>query len=99
MRRSATAVPRPAIHRVAYCFPTRRCAARPPAVEECKDVPTRPAGCPRGHQPWGTTRGMGEHSLSRHLGVARKSRCSRQTHAGWVPRTSRCCPALPTRPA
>ena len=65
MRRSAGAVPRPAVHRAAYCLPVRRCAARPPAVEECADAPTRPAGCPGGRQPGGATRGAGEHSLSR----------------------------------
>ena len=72
MRRSATAVPRPAVHRVAYCLAVRRYAARPPAVEECAYAPTRPAGCPGGRQPGGATRGAGERSLSR-LTDAKKS--------------------------
>ena len=46
MRRSAAAVPRPAVRRAAYCLAVRRCAARPPAEEECTDAPTRPAFCP-----------------------------------------------------
>ena len=65
MRRSAAAVPRPAVRRAAYCLPARRCAARAPAVEECADALTRPAGCPGGRQPGGATRGAGERSLSR----------------------------------
>ena len=80
------------------CYAPLRCAARPPAVEDCADAPTSPAGCPGGRQPWGATRGAGKRSLSWH-GEARKSRCSRRAHAGWCPRTSRCCPALPTWPA
>ena len=65
MRRSAVAVPRPAVRRAAYCLAVRRCAARPPAVEECADAPIRPARCPGGRQPGGATRGAGERSLSR----------------------------------
>ena len=65
MRRSVAAVPRPAVHRVAYSLAVRYCAARPPVVEECADAPIRPAGCLGGRQPGGATRGVGERSLSR----------------------------------
>ena len=65
MRRSAAAVPRPAIRCVVYCLPARRCVARSPAVEDCADAPIRLAGCPGGRQPGGATRGVGERSLSR----------------------------------
>ena len=48
---------------------------------------------------WGSDARCGDALAVAADGEARKSRCSRQTHAGWCPRTSRCCPALPTRPA
>ena len=64
MRRSAAAVLRPAVHREAYCLYLFRCAARPPAVEECTDAPTNSAGCLGGRQPGGASRGAGERSLS-----------------------------------
>ena len=65
MRRSAAAVPRPAVRRAAYCLAVRRYAARAPAEEECADAPTSPAGYIGGHQPGGATRGAGERSLLR----------------------------------
>ena len=73
MRRSAAAVPRPVVRRAAYCLAVRRCAARPPVVQECTDAPTSPAGCPGGHQPWGATRGRGSARCRGRRRGAKKS--------------------------
>ena len=85
MRRSAAAVPRPAVHRAAYCLPARRCIARPPAVEECADAPTRPAGCPGSHKPGGATRGArcgGPLAVAAYGGARKVVVRARRTQAG-----------------
>ena len=50
-----------------------RCAARPPAVEECTDTPASPAGCPGGRQPGGATRGAGSAPYRGRRRGAKKS--------------------------
>ena len=98
MRRSAAAVPRPAIRRTAYCLPG---AAAPRARRRWRNALTR-----RQVQPAVlVVASLGERRAVRGAlpiaadGEARKSRCSRRAHAGWCSRTLCCCPALPTRPA
>ena len=93
MRRSAAAVPRPAVRRAAYCLAARS-AAGGGGMRGRADASSRLSWW---SPAWGSDARRGGALAVAADGEARKSRCLRRAHAGWCPRASRCCPALPTR--
>ena len=81
MRRSVAAVPRPTVHRAAYCLAVRRVPAGG-GLRGRADMSSRLSWW---SLAWGSDARHGGALAVAADGEARKSRCSRRAHAGWCP--------------